>query len=114
MPRGKSPGPDGLNVEFYIFYWNTIGDHLFNAINQFFIEGILPPSWGQTLVVLIPKKDNPFLTSDFRPISLYNVCYKIVTKILANRLRSVILKIVGPEQNGFLPGRGTYDNIIAA
>lgn len=77
-------------------------------------DASLPPSWGQTSVVLIPKKDNPNLPSDFRPISLCNVCYKIITKILANRLKSIIHKIVGTEQNGFIPMHGAFDNIIAA
>lgn len=64
MPRGKSPGPDGINVEFYLFYWNQIGDHLLNAISYFFSTGLLPNSWGKTYVMLIPKKPNPVTVSD--------------------------------------------------
>lgn len=114
MPRGKSPGPYGLNVELYVFYWNYIGDLLFKAIDQFFNSALLSSSWGQTTIVLIPKKDNPILPYDFCPISFCNICYKIITKIFANRFKAVIHKIVGPEQNGFIPGQVTFDNIIAA
>lgn len=56
MPRGKSPGPDGLNVEFYLFYWNIIGDHFFKAISYFFEHSKIPHSWGRTFIALIPKK----------------------------------------------------------
>lgn len=114
MPSGKSPGTEGLNSEFYLFYWNIVGDHLFKAISFFFNSGQLPSSWGKTYVALIPKKPNPTSVSDFRPISLCNVCYKIITKMLANRLKRVIHKLIGPEQSGFIPGRGAFDNIITA
>lgn len=56
MPRGKSLGPDGINVEFYLFYWNQIGDYFFNAISYFFNSYHLHHSWGKTYVALIPKK----------------------------------------------------------
>lgn len=75
---------------------------------------MLPRSWGQTFVTLIPKKDNHVLVIDFQLISLCNVCYKVILKILANRLLSVIISLVNPEQNGFIPGRGAFDSIITA
>lgn len=76
MSHGKSLGPYGL---IYVFYWNVIGDHLFKTFSKFFfLTSNLPPSWGKTFVVLIPKKENPiFLIADFKPISHCNVCYKI-------------------------------------
>lgn len=89
FPTGKSPGPDGLNVEFYRFYWNEIGDTLYAAIRYFFDHSVLPNNWGRTFITLIPKKPNPNHASDYRPISLCNVCYKIISKILANRLKNV-------------------------
>ena len=73
----------------------------------------MPMDWGKTCIVLIPKKDCANRVSDFRPISLCNVCYKIISKILTNRLKPVIHKLIGPEQNGFLAGKSTFDNIIA-
>ncbi|XP_039116442.1 uncharacterized protein LOC120251854 [Dioscorea cayenensis subsp. rotundata] len=113
MPRGKSPGPDGFNVEFYLFYWNVLGDHIFKAITHFFTTAIIPSSWGKTFVVLIPKVDHPQKVTDFRPISLCNVCYKLISKILAERLKVILPKLIGIEQSGFLEGRSTFDNIIA-
>lgn len=114
MRRCKSPGPDGLNVDFYVFYWNIIGGHFFNAISYFFNTARIPPAWGKTFMALLLKKDNAMLVSDFRPIFLCNVYYKVIAKILANHLRNVISNLVGPEQNGFISRCGTYDNIIAA
>lgn len=113
MGRGKSPGPDGLTVEFYVFYWNVIGDALFQAISDFFTTLTLPKSWGKTFVVLIPKKNNPVSVTDFRPISLCNVCYKVISKFLSTRLKRILPKLVSMEQSGFLPGRTAFDNIIA-
>lgn len=74
MSHGKSLGPDGLTVEFYVFYWNVLADLLFKAILDFFLTFNLPKSWGKTFVVLIPKKENPTSVINFRPISLCNVC----------------------------------------
>lgn len=114
MARGKSPGPDGLNVEFYLFYWDIIKEPLFKAISHFFSNAHFPKAWGQTFIVLIPKSDNPISVLDFRPISLCNVSYKIIAKLLTNRLKRIIHKIVGKEQSAFLAGKSCFDNIIAA
>lgn len=97
MSRGKSLGLDGMNMEFYLFYWNLLGIYLFNAISCLFNTGSLPHSWGKTYVVLIPKISHPISVKDFRPISLCNICYKMISKILANHLKLVIHNIIGPE-----------------
>lgn len=78
MPKGKSPGWDDLNVEFYLFYCHIIGVSLFCAINHFFQNTILPSTWSRTYVVLISKNNNPLKGFDFRLISLCNVCYKLI------------------------------------
>lgn len=82
MPKNKSPRLDGLNVEFYLHYWNIVGHHLFKAIKYFFDTSSLPNSWGKTYIVLIPKINFPKLVSDFKPISLCNVSNKIISKIV--------------------------------
>ncbi|XP_039116586.1 uncharacterized protein LOC120252479 [Dioscorea cayenensis subsp. rotundata] len=112
LPTGKSPGPDGFNVEFYRFYWTEIGDLIFAAIRYFFEHSVMPNSWGRTYVALIPKKSNPQSPADFRPISLCNVCYKLISKILANRLKYILPNLIGKEQCGFVHGRTPFDNII--
>lgn len=74
----------------------------------------MPASLGKTYIALIPKKANPKLVSDFCPISLCNVCYKVIYKILANRLKKVIHKLICPKQTSFLTGCGSSDNVIVA
>lgn len=68
----------------------------------------------QTLIVLVPKVDDPFRFKDLQPISLCNVAYKVITKVLVIRFRPLLSNLVGPLQGSFIPGRGTKDNIILA
>lgn len=65
MLKGKSPGPDGITMEFYLFNWNIIGDHLFNVVVYFFNSCKLLISWGKTFVALIPNNENPQKVTDF-------------------------------------------------
>ena len=90
MSKGKSLGPDGINVEFYLHYWNVIGHKLFWAIKCFFDTATLPNSWGRTYIVFIPKVSSPNLVSNYRSISVCNVSYKIISKIISNCLEVVI------------------------
>lgn len=69
-------------------------------------------SCGRTYIALIPNKDNPRLVYDFRPIYLCNVCFKIISKILANHLKHVLPHLIGREQAGFIVDRCPFDNII--
>lgn len=97
MAKGKSPRPNGLNVEFYLFYWGIIKKPLFRAIFHFFLTATLPSSWGKTFIFLIPKSNKPKTVTDFRTISLCNVSYKIILKILTNHLKHVMHKLIGQE-----------------
>lgn len=73
---------------------------------------MMPKAWGRTFITLIPKNEYPRNASDFYPISLCNVSYKIITKILANRLKNVIDYLIDREQCGFISGHSPVDNII--
>lgn len=110
----KSPGPDGYNSKFFIACWNIVGQDFCNAIREFFDSGKLLKQVNATFIALIPKMDHVDSVSDFRPISLCNVIYKTITKILANRIKKVISRIVGPEQGAFVPDRDISDNILLA
>ena len=73
----KAPGPDGLPPLFYQKFWNSIGDDVLAAIINCLNSGFIPPSINHTFITLIPKVKSPTIVSEFRPISLCNVIYKL-------------------------------------
>lgn len=85
---------------------------VFQFTKNCFSDWEFPKSINKCLISSILKIDNPKTVLQFRPITLCNVSYKIVSKILVNRLRPLLDKIVGPNQASFLPGRQTIDNVI--
>lgn len=74
----------------------------------------MPVDWNNTTVVLIPKVKNPERLKDLRPISLCNVLYKLISKVLTDKLKIVLPDIIAPNQSAFVPGRLIMDNIILA
>ncbi|XP_015966728.1 uncharacterized protein LOC107490459 [Arachis duranensis] len=114
MSSFKAPGPDGFQAYFFKEYWEIVGTEIWNIVWSTFLGEYLNSSIMETLIVLIPKIDNPTFMKDFRPISLCNVVYKIITKVLTNRLRPFLSDIVSHLQGGFIPGCGAPDNIIVA
>jgi hypothetical protein len=110
----KSPGPDGFPVCFYQNNWKEVGEEVCNAILKFFETGHLDGLDNYTFIALIPKLPNPSRVTEFRPISLCNVLYKIVSKVLANRLKFVLPYIVSSNQSAFIPRRLISDNILVA
>ncbi|XP_019152267.1 PREDICTED: uncharacterized protein LOC109149075 [Ipomoea nil] len=107
-----SPGPDGIQAAFYQDFWQEVGGSITKMVNEALISATIPLSLLEAFVTLIPKKDNPKTAADFRPITLLNVMFKIVSKVIVNRLRPLMNNLIGPHQNSFLPGRSTLDNII--
>jgi len=102
----KSPGTDGIGNEFYKHFWPSIKDHLMKAIKTSLSTGSLSISQRQGIISLIPKtgKDNNYL-KNWRPISLLNQDYKLIARILAERCKIHLEKLVSDDQNGFVPGR---------
>ncbi|KAI0515590.1 hypothetical protein KFK09_008255 [Dendrobium nobile] len=112
--ENTAPGPDGFSYAFYRKTWHLIGLQVFNAVSNFFTSGSLPRGVKATAIALIPKSSHAAHINDFRPISLCNVLYKIVAKILANRLKVVLPNIIHESQSGFITNRCSTDNIILA
>ncbi|XP_028773622.1 uncharacterized protein LOC114730681 [Neltuma alba] len=110
----KSPGPDGFNALFFQNQWGRIRNSLVTCVQRLFDRPDTLREINGTLIVLIPKKDPPETLKDLRPISLCNVVYKIVTKIMANRIKTFLPQTISPNQCGFVPGRLSSDNIIVA
>lgn len=84
------------------------------TIKKFFSDGSLPMGINDTAIVLIPKGPNPEEFKDFRPISLCNVVFKIISKCLVNRLRPLLDTIMSPEQSAFIPGQHITNNALIA
>ncbi|XP_074378458.1 uncharacterized protein LOC141719995 [Apium graveolens] len=110
----KSPGYDGLNPGFYQAYWNIVGSDVVDLCKLFFDTGDLPDGVNHTLVCLIPKKKNPQQMTDIRPISLCNVLFRILSKVLANRLKQCLPSLISEQQSAFVKGRLLTDNALIA
>lgn len=96
MGKYKAPGPDGFQPVFYQQNWEVIGPSVVRFALDFFASGCLPPGTNDALLVLIAKVDKPEKITQFRPISLCNVLFKIITKTLVMRLKQVMPKLIGP------------------
>lgn len=100
----KAPGIDGLHALFYQTQWKVVGASVCDIVSNIFKGNPLPLELNRTLIVLIPKTNNPTNMKLFRPISLCSVLYKTVTKILANRLNEILPDLISPTQTSFVPG----------
>jgi hypothetical protein len=114
LEADKCPGPDGFNPGFYQQFWDLCGHEIFEAGCSWLECGAFPPGLNSTNIALIPKGESQKSMKDWRPISLCNVLYKIVAKVLANRLKPVLDKCISENQSAFVPGRSILDNAMAA
>ncbi|CAN1794473.1 Putative ribonuclease H protein At1g65750 [Linum perenne] len=114
MHPDKAPGPDGLNPAFYQKFWDVVGPDVIQDCKQWLTSRHIPTSARATDIVLLPKKETAARMADFRPISLCNVRYRIVAKVLANRIRRIVSDIIPEEQSAFVKGRSIVDNILIA
>jgi len=114
MEPFSAPGPDGMPPTFFQTYWSIVGDDISSAILNCLNNCSLLAAINHTFIILIPKVKSPEFFFDFRLISLCNVIYKLVSKVLANRLQGVLLGIISENQSAFQAGRPITDNILMA
>jgi hypothetical protein len=112
LPVQKTPGSDGLPSEFYKFFWSKISTLVFNSIKYGIENSRLSLDQRRGVLTLIPKKDKDLRNlKNWRPLSLLNTDYKILAKLLALRIRTVLPKIISYDQSGCIQGRSTFSNI---
>ena len=112
MHQGKSPGNDGLTLGIYQLAWKYIKKFVFKSFKESMTIGELSAPQKQSVIRLIEKKDkDKSLIKNWRPISLLNVDTKILAKLLADRLKSVLDGLIGQEQNAYVEGRSIHDGI---
>lgn len=109
LPLDKSPGPNGLNIDFVKKCWPLIKYDFYELCQAFYMGEVYLESINGSFVTLIPKVDAPTQSSQFRPISLLNISVKIITKLLANRLQRVITSLVHQNQYGFIKSKTIQD-----
>ncbi|CAI6007791.1 unnamed protein product [Closterium sp. NIES-65] len=105
LPKGKSPGQDGLPAEFFILHWELLMEHVRGFVREFVEMAKMPEGISTAVTVLLHKEGDTDQLGNYRPITLLTVMYKRVTKIMATRLKRVLSK----EQHGFLPGKSLAD-----
>uniref|UniRef100_A0A803PA04 Reverse transcriptase domain-containing protein n=1 Tax=Cannabis sativa TaxID=3483 RepID=A0A803PA04_CANSA len=112
MHPDKSLGPDGMTSAFFQKCWTIVGEEVVKNVRSFFESGLLAEGCGDANVVVLPKTRNLECTSDLRPIALCNVLFKIITKVMVNRMKPFMDSIISENQSAFIPGRLISDNIL--
>lgn len=108
----KTPGPDGIQSNFFQKHWNDLGLSIHDFFLSCFCDGNIPTENNNSYIALIPKIASPTLITEFRPIGLCNAIYKLITKIISSRFKPILNRIVSPLQSSFIKGRGIEDNLI--
>ena len=112
MKNGKTPGSDGFPAEFYKMFWSELKYFLLRVYKEVFANASLPVTMREGILILIPKGDKPRdQIGSYRPITLLNVCYKILAGALANRYKKVLPRVIDPAQTAFLRKRFIGDNV---
>eukprot|EP00253_Pinus_taeda_P009779 PITA_09779 len=111
--KDKCPGPDGWNIEFFLYFFDILKTDLLNMIEESRITGHIHPHTSSTLIALIPKKCDADTFSDFRPISLCNISFKIISKIITERIKGTLAIHLSRDQHAFLKGRNIMDAVAS-
>lgn len=110
----KAPRIDRLHAQFYQSQWSVVGESLVLMVQKRFLTGEVEAFLNKTLIVLIPKVLGSEVVSHFRPINLCTVPYKVLTKVIVNRLKPLMPQLVAKNQTSFVGGRHIMDNVVVA
>ncbi|KAM2136540.1 hypothetical protein ACFX1R_006290 [Malus domestica] len=112
IPSSRVPGPNGFSGCFYKYHWTIVGEDVVKTIKVFWHSGTLLRKLNHTNLVFIPKVKCPKNMTQFRPIALCNVSYKILAKVITNRFKKVMPNVIGENQSAFVAGKQIQDNIL--
>lgn len=110
-PNG-APGPDGFSFKFYQYFWEVVKDDLFQLCHQFYLNSLHLDKINKSIICLIPKVTHASNIGNYRPISLVNCSFKLISKILTHRLSPIMSRIIDDSQSAFLPHRYILDNVL--
>ena len=110
----KAPGPDGFTVAFWLSAWPMVKEDIMKVFKDFFETGNFVRNLNTTFLVMVPTKGGPEEFKDFKPICLVGNLYKCIAKVLANRLKNVVSKLVNKAQHAFVEGRQILDAPLIA
>lgn len=108
MHQTKAPGPDDMAPIFYQIYWDILEMEVMDAVLTTLQSGTISPSLNHTFITLILKKNTLERVIDYRSISLFNILYKIIVKVLANCLKSILPHVISPTQKCFCSWSSYY------
>jgi hypothetical protein len=114
LNKEGAPGPDGFGAFFFQTYWDIINHDVVNVVTEFFTTGFLLPNFNANTMILIPKTSNADAIEHYRPIALANFKFKIISKVLADRLSQIMPNLISKEQRGFIHGRNIKDCLCLA
>ncbi|XP_019181689.1 PREDICTED: uncharacterized protein LOC109176754 [Ipomoea nil] len=114
MYPDKAPGPDGMNPGVYKHFWDVVGSDVSSFIVNCLNNCSLPDKLNETNIILIPKKKTPEMVSDYRPIALSNVVYRVMAKVITARMKPLMENIISETQSAFISERLITDNILIA
>lgn len=112
IPPTRALGPDGFSSSFYQDHWEVVGNDVINTVKAFWYSGKLLKKLNQTNWILIPKVSCPKNLLQYRPNALCNVVYKVLAKVLTNRLKMMVPKVISDNQSAFVAGKHIHDNIL--
>jgi len=112
MKEGKAPGPDGFIANFFHRFWDLIKNEVWQVVEESRELRWMYPGLNATFITLVPKGEDSNTPDKYRPIALCNMIYKIISKVIATRLKPLLPLIISPEQSGYVEGRQITDGII--
>lgn len=114
MPSNRTPGPDGFPVEFFKGAWPIIGAEVLASVKDFFQHSFMPTSLNATSLILLAKRPGANSIQEYRPIACLNTQYKLVTRLLSNRLKTTLPGLILPNQTAFVADRLLVENVLLA